>query len=87
MGFCSDNKKICDLLQLHKEDIKLSKMPSVSYYFSGNFESSCWPQQLKIKQKCHVQGFIEGLITEYQCVTVSYGISCSFWVIITHECE
>ena len=30
--------------------------------------------------------YTEGLITEFQCVTVSYGIQCSFWVIITHEC-
>ena len=29
---------------------------------------------------------VEGLITEFECVTVSYGISCSFLVIITHEC-
>ena len=28
----------------------------------------------------------EGLITEFECVTVSNGIECSFLVIITHEC-
>ena len=26
---------------------------------------------------------IEGLMTEFECVTVSYGIECSFLVIIT----
>ena len=30
--------------------------------------------------------FTEGLMTEFECVTVSYGIECSFLVIITHEC-
>ena len=28
----------------------------------------------------------EGLMTEFEGVTVSYGIECSFLVIITHEC-
>ena len=34
---------------------------------------------------CAMGSDIEGLTTEFQCVTVSYGIDCSFLVIITLE--
>ena len=40
----------------------------------------------RVASVCAIITDTEGLITEYQCVTVSYGIECSFLVIITHEC-